>query len=191
MRTVKRTKPTFFTRADEFRQWLILHHDEKNEVLVGIYRKGAGRDGMSYAEAVDEALCFGWIDGVTHKVDEVSYAIRFTPRRAHSNWSLTNVRNVSRLVKSGKMHPAGAKAFDAREEKRTGVYSFEQAAKELPPSYEQEFRSNAAAWKFFQAQPPYYRRLLTHKVVSPKQEATRRRWLNRLIEASAAGRRLE
>ena len=191
MRTANRTKPIFFIRAAEFRQWLTRHYDHEKEVLVGIYRKGAGRDGMSYAEAVDEALCFGWIDGVTHKVDEISYAIRFTPRKARSNWSLINVRNVSRLMKAGQLHPAGVKAFEAREEKRTGVYSFEQAAKELPPSYEQEFRSNVAAWKFFQAQAPYYRRLLTHKVVSPKQEVTRRRWLNRLIEASAAGRRVE
>jgi uncharacterized protein YdeI (YjbR/CyaY-like superfamily) len=191
MTTANRTKPIFFTRAAEFRQWLHRHHGKEMEVVVGIFRKNAGCDGLTYAEAVDEALCFGWIDGITHKVDEASYAVRFTPRRARSNWSLTNVRNVDRLVKAGKMHPAGVKAFEAREEKRTGVYSFEQAAKELPSSYEKEFRSNVAAWKFFQAQPPYYRRLLTHKIVSPKQEATRRRWLNRLIKASAAGRRVE
>jgi uncharacterized protein YdeI (YjbR/CyaY-like superfamily) len=184
-------KPIFFAAADEFRRWLMRHHAKAVELEVGLYRKNTGRQGLTYAEAVDQALCFGWIDGVTHKLDEISYCIRFTPRRARSIWSLTNVRNVERLMKAGKMRSAGLKAFEARDEKRTGVYSFEQSPKKMPPEYEKVFRSNSAAWTFFHAQAPWYRRRLTHKVVSPKQEATRRRWLERLIIASAAGQRVE
>jgi uncharacterized protein YdeI (YjbR/CyaY-like superfamily) len=184
-------KPVFFRNAAEFRRWLTRHHGDQPELQVGVYRKDSGRGGLTYAEAVDEALCFGWIDGVTHKIDDVSFSLRFTPRRARSNWSLKNVRNVERLIKAKKMHAAGLKAFAAREDKRTGVYSFEQAPRSMPPAYENEFRANPAAWEFFEAQAPGYRRLLVHKVVSPKREETRRRWLARLISESAAGRRVQ
>src|SRR5688500_18737129 len=109
-------KPVFFKNAAEFRRWLTRHHSDQPELQVGIYRKNSGRDGLPYAEAVDEALCFGWIDGGTHKIDEVSYSTRFTPRRARSNWSLKNVRNVERLTEARKMHSAGLKAFAARED---------------------------------------------------------------------------
>jgi uncharacterized protein YdeI (YjbR/CyaY-like superfamily) len=145
---------------------------------------------LTYAEAVDEALCFGWIDGVIRKLDDVSYTHRFTPRKSKSIWSLTNVRHIDRLTKAGKMHPAGLKAFAARIEKATGVYAFEQPARALPGKYEKVFRANPAAWEFFQAQAPWYRRLIIHKIVSAKQEATRLRWLQRAITESAAGRRI-
>jgi uncharacterized protein YdeI (YjbR/CyaY-like superfamily) len=182
---------TFFANATEFRAWLNAHHSNVAELHVGFFRKGSNRAGLTYAEAVDEALCFGWIDGVLRKIDDVSYAHRFTPRKTKSIWSLANVRNVGRLTLAGRMHPAGLKAFEVRGEKTTGVYSYEQSPKTLPADYEKEFRANKAAWSFFSAQAPWYRRLLTHKVVSPKQEATRRRWLARLIAESAAGRRIE
>jgi uncharacterized protein YdeI (YjbR/CyaY-like superfamily) len=181
----------FFANATEFRAWLNAHHSSVAELHVGFFRKGSNREGLTYADAVDEALCFGWIDGVVRKIDDVSYTHRFTPRNTKSIWSLANVRNVERLTLAGRMHPAGLKAFEARGEKTTGVFSYEQSPKTLPADYEKEFRANKAAWRFFSAQAPWYRRLLTHKVVNPKQEATRRRWLARLIAESAAGRRIE
>jgi uncharacterized protein YdeI (YjbR/CyaY-like superfamily) len=182
---------TFFSTAAEFRTWLSAHHASVGELHVGFFRKGSNRVGLTYADAVDEALCFGWIDGVVRKIDDVSYTHRFTPRKPRSIWSLANVRNALRLTEAGRMHPAGLKAFAARSEKTTGVYSYEQSPKNLPADYEKEFRVNKAAWSFFSAQAPWYRRLLTHRVVNPKQEATRRRWLARLIAESAAGRRIQ
>ena len=182
---------TFFSSAAEFRRWLEKHHADTTELQVGFYRKSSGRSGLTYAEAVDEALCFGWIDGVVRKLDDVSYTHRFTPRKPRSIWSLTNVRHVERLTKEGRMRPAGLKAFVARTAKATGVYSFEQPAQSLPAKYEKQFRANQGAWAFFSAQAPWYRRLLTHKIVTAKQEATRLRWLKRAIEESAAGRRIQ
>lgn len=180
----------FFASAAKFRRWLEKNYDRVPELQVGFYRKNSGRGGLTYAEAVDEALCFGWIDGVIRKVDDVSYTHRFTPRKAKSIWSRTNVGHIARLTKAGKMHAAGLKAFAARTEKETGVYAFEQSAQTLPAACENEFRANQAAWAFFTAQAPWYQRLITHKIISPKQEATRRRWLARAIAESAAGRRI-
>ncbi|MEO7598333.1 MAG: YdeI/OmpD-associated family protein [Opitutus sp.] len=181
---------TFFRTAPQFRRWLERHHADSSELQVGFYRKDADRVGLTYAEAVDEALCFGWIDGVVRKLDEVSYTHRFTPRKLRSIWSLTNVRHVERLTQADKMHPAGRKAFAARTAKATGVYAFEQPAQSLPSEYEKAFRANRDAWTFFNAQAPWYRRLIAHKIVTAKQEATRLRWLQRAIDESAAGRRI-
>lgn len=181
-----------FKSAADFRRWLEANHASVTELQVGFYNKASGRGGLTYSEAVDEALCFGWIDGIIRKLDEVSYTHRFTPRKPGSTWSLINVGHVARLIAAGKMHAAGHKAFAARQAAKTGVYSFEQEnPAEFPAAYLREFRANPKAWAFFNAQPPGYRRLATHKVVSPKQEATRRRWLDRLITASAAGHRIE
>src|SRR4051812_2816825 len=180
----------FFKSAAEFRAWLLQHHAQEKQLQVGFYRKGSGRGGLTYAEAVDEALCFGWIDGVVRKLDDVSYTHRFTPRTSTSIWSLVNVAHVKRLKEAGRMHAAGLKAFAARSEKRTGVYSFEQPAKTLSADDEKRFRAEAGAWQFFSAQPPGYRRLMIHKIVSAKREGTRQRWLERIISESAAGRRI-
>ncbi|MEO6005448.1 MAG: YdeI/OmpD-associated family protein [Opitutus sp.] len=184
-------KPIFFETAAAFRRWLMQHHATEKELQVGFHRRGSGKPGMTYAEAVDEALCFGWIDGVVRKIDDTSYTHRFTPRKLTSIWSLTNVAHVDRLTKAGRMQEAGLKAFAVRTEKRTGVYSFEQPPKILPRKYAQVIRANPAAWKFFMAQAPWYRRLMIHKIVGAKQEATRQRWLERVISASVAGRRIE
>ena len=181
---------THFPSAAAFRRWLEANHATTTELQVGFYKKASGKGGLTYAEAVDEALCFGWIDGIIRKLDEHSYTHRFTPRRPGSIWSLVNVGHVKRLTKAGKMHAAGLKAYAARQEKKVGIYSFERPAEALPPAYEKKFRANRKAWAFFSAQPPGYRRLLLHKVVSPKQAATRERWLARLIAESAAGRRI-
>ena len=184
-------KPIFFETAEAFRQWLMKHHATASELHVGFYRKGSGKSGMTYLEAVEEALCFGWIDGVVRRVDDTSYAHRFTPRKPKSIWSLTNVAHVDRLTKAGRMQDAGLKAFAARTDDRTGIYSFEQPARSLPRKYEKAFRANPAAWKFFMAQAPWYRRLMIHKIGGSKQEATRERWLEKVIKASAAGKRVE
>jgi uncharacterized protein YdeI (YjbR/CyaY-like superfamily) len=181
----------FFKTAPEFRRWLQKNHATATELQVGFFKKAAGRAGLTYAEAIDEALCFGWIDGVLHRVDAESYALRFTPRRARSNWSKVNVARVERLLAAGKMEPAGLKAFAGRDEKKTGVYSFESPPRALPAAYAKPFRANKKAWAFFKAQAPWYQRLAIHKIVSPKQPATRARWLARIIAASAAGKRFQ
>jgi uncharacterized protein YdeI (YjbR/CyaY-like superfamily) len=184
-------KPIFFFSSAEFRRWLEKNHATTKELWIGYYKKASGKGGMTYHEAVEEALCFGWIDGVVNTIDADSYKQRFTPRRPGSNWSNINVRHVARLRAAGKMHPAGLAAFAARDAKKTGIYSFErQQPAKLPAAFEKKFRANRRAWTFFTNQPPGYQRLLIHKIVSPKQAATRERWLERVIAASAEGRRV-
>jgi uncharacterized protein YdeI (YjbR/CyaY-like superfamily) len=184
-------KPVYFKTAAEFRAWLEKHHASRSELWIGFYKKGSGISGITYKEAVDEALCFGWIDGLLKSVDATRYIQRFTPRRPTSIWSRVNVRHVDRLTAAGKMHAAGLAAFAARNPAKTGVYSFEakQPAK-LPVSYERRFKANRKAWTFFTAQAPWYQRTAIHLIAARKQEATRERWLDRVIEASAAGKRL-
>jgi uncharacterized protein YdeI (YjbR/CyaY-like superfamily) len=183
--------PRFFTRAEEFRRWLAQNHASAGELWIGYYKKASGRGGMVYREALDEALCFGWIDGQVRSLGPDAYMQRFTPRRPGSIWSNVNVRHVQRLDAAGKMQAAGRAAFAARKAAKTGVYSFEaREAPKLSPEQEQTFRAHRAAWTFFKAQPAGYRRAALHKVVSPKRAETRERWLARLIADSAAGRRL-
>src|SRR5690349_14972292 len=143
-------KPTFFKSPDEFRRWLEKNHASASELLVGFYKKDSGKRSITYAEALDEALCFGWIDGVRRRFDETSYTIRFTPRKPRSIWSLVNVRHVERLQRAGRMHAAGAAAFAQRDPKRTGIYSFENSPLELSREYEREFRKHNGAWEYFQ-----------------------------------------
>ena len=180
----------FFVSPAEFRTWLTKHHAAVPELILGFYRKVSGKGRMSYAQALDEALCFGWIDGVRRKVDDLCFSIRFTPRRAGSIWSLINVAHVERLIAARRMAEPGLRAFDARQAHKTGVYSFEQKSHELGAALEKLFRANKTAWTFWQAQPPGYQRVSTHWVTSAKQEATRLRRLSQLIEESAVGNRL-
>lgn len=187
----KAARVTHFATVDALRSWLAKNHAEVSELWIGFYRKGAKKQGTSYAEALDEALCYGWIDGVRYKVDELSYKIRFTPRRPESIWSLINVRHVERLKKLGKLAEPGIKAFQARKQHRTGVYAFEQKRTGLAAKHKKIFRANAAAWKFFSEQAPWYQRTTGHWVNSAKQEATQRRRLAQLIADSAAGRRID
>jgi len=179
-----------FNSAADFRRWLERHHATARELQVGFYKKASGRGGLAYKEAVDEALCFGWIDGIVRKLDAHSYTLRFTPRKPGSSWSNVNVRNVARLSAAGRMSAAGLAAFAARTAERTGVASYEKRPQKLPAAYEKEFRTNRQAWTFFTAQAPWYQRLIIHKIVSAKQETTRLRWLDRAIVESAAGRRI-
>ena len=185
-------KPTFFATPADFRKWFEENHDTAAELLVGFYKKGSGKPSISWPESVDEALCFGWIDGVRRSVDAESYSIRFTPRRPRSIWSNVNTKRVAELIKQGRMHARGLEAFKARDPKRSGIYAFEQRQKdqELDPALEAKIRKNKKAWTFFQAQPPGYRRLMSVYVMSAKKEETRLRRLARLIDDSAAGRRV-
>lgn len=184
-------QPKFFRSAAEFRRWLEKHHGSSDELWVGFYRKGASRSGITYKEAVDEALCFGWIDGIRKSLDEERYVNRFTPRKARSNWSNVNVRRVNELISEGRMHPAGLAAFELRDAKRSGVYSFEnRGAAALTPEQTARFRSNAAAWSFFESQPPGYRKTAIWWVVSAKREETREKRLTTLIDDSSNGLRI-
>ncbi|HUR59183.1 MAG TPA: YdeI/OmpD-associated family protein [Opitutaceae bacterium] len=183
-------KPTFFASAADFRRWLNRNHAKQAERWIGFYKKDSGRGGLTYAEAVDEALCFGWIDGRVRRIDETSHMQRYTPRRPGSIWSNINVEKVRRLTAAGRMQPAGIAAFAARTAAKTGIYSFERKQPAtLPADFAKRFRANKKAWAFFSAQPPGYRRLAVHKIVSGKQPATRERWLARIIAACAAGKR--
>ena len=181
---------THFASAADFRRWLEQNHATAPELLLGFYKKASGKGGLTYPEAVDELLCFGWIDGVKRRVDDERYTHRITPRRPDSIWSLVNVRHVERLTKANRMHAAGKKMFAARRADKTGIYSFENRPQDLPAAYEKIFRAKPKAWAFFMAQPPGYRRLLVYKIVSAKQEPTRLRWLARVMAESAGGRRL-
>jgi uncharacterized protein YdeI (YjbR/CyaY-like superfamily) len=183
-------KPTYFKSADAFRAWLETNHASVTELWIGFYKKDSGKGGITYAEALDEALCFGWIDGVRKRVDELSFTQRFTPRKSTSVWSLINVGHVKRLTKAGRMKPPGLKAFALRSAAKTGIYSFENRPKELSPEMQRQFKSDKAAWEFFQKQPPGYRRLASFFVMSAKQEETRQRRLVRLIADSKQGRRM-
>ena len=182
-------KPTFFATPAELREWFEQHHDTAKELWVGFYKKGSGLKGITWPESVDEALCFGWIDGVRRSIDESSYTNRFTPRTPRSNWSAVNIGRVEELKRAGRMRPAGLAAFERRSEDRSGVYSYEQRHKaKLDRAQEKRFRENRKAWGFFATQPAWYRKTAIWWVVSAKKEGTRERRLVQLIEDSAHGR---
>jgi uncharacterized protein YdeI (YjbR/CyaY-like superfamily) len=180
---------TFFETPAALRAWLEQHHETAKELWVGFYKKSSGKPSITWPESVDEALCFGWIDGIRKSVDDMSYTIRFTPRKPRSNWSAVNVARVAELTRHGQMRPAGRKAFEGRAEEKTGVYSYEQRnSATLDEESERQFRANQPAWDFFQAQPAGYRRLAIWWVISAKKAATRLKRLATLIEDSAQGR---
>src|SRR5687768_684145 len=174
-------KPKFFRTPAEFRTWLEAHHADATELLVGFYKRGTGRPSITWPESVDEALCFGWIDGIRRRIDEERYSIRFTPRRRGSIWSAVNTRRVAVLARDGRLHPSGLRAFEARDPSKTNLYSFEREAAVMPAAYERQLRANARAWAYFSAAPPSYRRVATHWIMSARQEATRQRRLALLI----------
>ena len=190
MRSSEKSPLRFFRTPAEFRRWLEKNHAAATELRVGFYRKGSGEPSITWPESVDEALCFGWIDGVRRSIDEISYEIRFTPRRPASKWSAVNLRLAEALIAEGRMTDAGLRAFERRSDSNAG-YSFEQRkAPKLDPALEKRFRARAKAWRFFEAQPPGYRRLALFWVMSAKKEETRLRRLDQLIALSASGKRL-
>jgi uncharacterized protein YdeI (YjbR/CyaY-like superfamily) len=181
-------KPKFFKTAADFRQWLALNHASRTEIWVGYYKKDSGKPSITYSESVDQALCFGWIDGVRYSIDDLSYKIRFTPRKHTSIWSAVNIRKVAELTKLDLMQPAGVKAFSLRTEERSEIYAFERKRRqELDPAYAKKLAANKKAKAFFDAQIPSYRRVIIHWVMSAKQEETRQRRLDLLIESSEKG----
>lgn len=191
MTGIRNITAIFFASAAEFRGWLAAHHDSAAELWVGYYKKTSGRPSLTWPESVDEALCFGWIDGVRKSLGAESYVIRFTPRKRGSIWSKVNLARVEMLARDGRMHPAGLRVFESRNEKRSGLYSFEQReAATLRSSELKTFRADAGAWRFFQSQPPGYRKTATWWVVSAKRPETRARRLATLIKDSAAGLRI-
>ncbi len=183
-------KPTFFPTPEEFRKWLQRNHAAEPELWAGFYKRSTGRPSITWPESVDEALCVGWIDGIRKSVDASSYVIRFTPRTPRSIWSAVNIRRARALMKEARMRPAGLRAFEARRENRSGIYSYEQRPDDLVEPYRSALRKHKAAWSFFRSQPPYYRRAMTWWIVSAKREETREKRLAALVEHSAGGRRI-
>lgn len=183
--------PTFFATPADFRRWLKQHHKNASELWVGFHKKGTGRPSITWPESVDEALCLGWIDGIRKSFGADSYVIRFTPRKKGSTWSRVNTRRARELMRDGRMQPAGLKALEARDPEKSGIYSFEQRqAATLDTAAHATFKANKVAWKFFESQPPGYRKIATYWVVSAKREETRAKRLATLIDDSAAGRRI-
>jgi uncharacterized protein YdeI (YjbR/CyaY-like superfamily) len=183
-------KPTFFRGPTSFRRWLEKNHATAGELLVGFYRKDSGKPSITWPESVDEALCFGWIDGIRRSIDESSYSMRFSPRKPRSIWSAVNVKRANELIELGLMQPAGLEAFERRDAKKTAIYAYEQKNAAFDARQERMFKANRAAWKFFQAQPAGYRRLAAWYVLSAKREETRAKRLATLIADSEAGQRI-
>jgi uncharacterized protein YdeI (YjbR/CyaY-like superfamily) len=181
--------PAFFATPSELRTWLEEHHAESRELWVGFYKKGSGKPSITWPEAVDQALCFGWIDGVRKRVDDYSYAIRFTPRKRRSTWSAVNIARIKELTESGMMRPEGLEAFERRSEERSGIYSYEQRdSARLDDAHEQQFRRDREAWDFFRGRAMWYRKAAIWWVTSAKKEETRLKRLAKLIEDSREGR---
>ncbi len=181
---------TFFANQQEFRSWLEQNHANETELWLGIYKKNSGMSGIAHGEAVDQALCFGWIDGRVRSLGEISYALRFTPRKPDSIWSQVNIKRIADLTEMGLMHPAGMERFNNRRPDRERLYSFENDPIDLDPAYEATLRANEAAWTFFTAQAPSYQRVVRHWIMRAKREETRLRRLESLIETSARKERL-
>ena len=183
-------KVKFFRDGSEFRSWLARHGTTASELWLGFYKKESGKRGITYGEAVDEALCFGWIDGVRKRIDASSYTNRFSPRTPKSIWSAVNTRRVAVLIKAGRMDASGLEVFRKRDATRSKLYSYERERAEFSRPLLDRFHANAAAWRFFDAQSPSYKRTITFWVTSAKKEETRVRRLDALIAASERGRRM-
>jgi uncharacterized protein YdeI (YjbR/CyaY-like superfamily) len=182
-------KILYFKTPSEFRKWLEENHLKQSELWVGFYKRESGKPSITWPESVDEALCFGWIDGIRKSVDGSAYKIRFTPRKPKSRWSAVNIKRVQVLTETKRMHPAGLKAFESRDESRSG-YSYEQRKQNLDEPYAKKFRANKRAWDFFQSQAPWYQRTTIHWVTSAKKEETRLKRLQILVNDSAQRRRI-
>lgn len=183
-------KPKFFRTPTDFETWLEKNHATATELWVGFYKRDSRKPSITWPESVDQALCFGWIDGIRKRVDEISYQIRFTPRRRGSIWSAINIKRAEELVRQKQMRPSGLKAFAARIENKSGIYSYEQRNTGLIEPYAKLLKKNKAAWTFFQEQAPSYRKMIGWWIVSAKKEETRMARLAKLISESAKGKRL-
>lgn len=182
--------PTFFSTPEKFRAWLEKHYQTETELLVGFYRVSTKKPCMSWSESVDQALCFGWIDGIRKSIDNESYTIRFTPRKKTSIWSAINIKKIEELTKAGLMTPEGQKAFEFRSEERSKVYSHEKEAYLLTPAFEKQFKAHTTAWEYFDKQAPSYKKVMIHWIMSAKQEKTRLSRLEKAIHISAEQKRM-
>ncbi len=178
---------TFFPTPNDFRKWLAANHEQATELWVGYYKKATGKPSITWPESVDQALCYGWIDGLRKTIDEESYRIRFTPRRPTSHWSDVNIKRVKVLTKEGQMQPAGLEAFKKRDAKKSRQASHEQKVVNFNPAYEKELKSNAKAWEYFINKAPSYQKQCRHWIMSAKQQQTQLRRLQTLIDSSASG----
>jgi uncharacterized protein YdeI (YjbR/CyaY-like superfamily) len=184
-------KPRFFATPSQFRTWLQQHSAQTQELWVGFYKRSSGKRSITWPEAVDQALCFGWIDGIRRSLDATSYVIRFTPRKPRSTWSAVNLTRAKQLATQGLMSPAGRTAFEKRSDEKSAIYSYEQRkSAQLEDTQEQKFRLNQRAWNFFQSQPPWYRRTAAWWVISAKKGETRAKRLALLIEYSEQEKRI-
>jgi uncharacterized protein YdeI (YjbR/CyaY-like superfamily) len=184
------TAPIFFGTPAAWRAWLAKHHARAPVLWVGFHRVDSGRPSITWPQSVDEALCFGWIDGLRRSRDATSYVIRFTPRRATSTWSAVNIRRMAELERDGRVRPGGRRAFEARSENRPGTYTYERRPRSLPAACEKPLRASRAAWSYWQAAAPSYRSAVAWWIVSAKREETRARRLRQLVERCAAGRQV-
>jgi uncharacterized protein YdeI (YjbR/CyaY-like superfamily) len=181
--------PHFFETPEDFRAWMHANHASATELWVGFHKVGSGKPSITWPQSVDEALCVGWIDGIRKRLDDDSYVIRFTPRKPASIWSAVNIKRMGELQAEGRVLAAGAAAFARRRDDKSAIYAYERRhTAELTDEHARRFQANAAAWEFFQSQPPWYRRTATHWVISAKKEETREKRLATLIDDSANGR---
>ena len=183
-------KPVFFAQQADFRKWLDKNHKKETELMVGFYKVGCNKPSITWPQSVDEALCFGWIDGVRKNIDEESYSIRFTPRKPNSIWSAINIKKIEVLTRNGLMKPEGLAIFDLRKENKSKIYSYEKVAVPLRKDLEKKFTTNKKAWYFFKAQAPSYQKLCIHQIMDAKQETTRVNRLEKLIAVSEDGKRI-
>ena len=183
-------EPIFFYSPSNFRDWLEQNHKSETELLVGYHKVNSGKESMTWPESVDEALCFGWIDGVRRSLGEDSYTIRFTPRKPKSIWSAVNLKKMEELMAQGKMQEAGLAVFILKDENKLRIYSYERETALLSAEFEEMFKANEKAWAFFSAQPAGYKKVIIYWVVSAKQEATRLSRLEKLIRESEKHNRL-
>ena len=181
----------FFKTQSDFRKWLEKNHNKSKEIFVGFYKVASKKKSITYSQALDEVICYGWIDGVRKNIDEVSYKIRFTPRKDVSKWSNVNIKHAERLLKAGLMQPAGIKAFKQHEKRNQIKYSYEERIEKLSPVYQKKFKANKKAWEFFQQQAPYYKRTASFWIMSAKKEETRERRFNILITDSAKQKKID
>jgi len=184
-------KPIFFSDPTAFRQWLGQNHKDKKELLVGFYKVKSGKPSMTWSESVDQALCFGWIDGVRKSIDDKRYTIRFTPRKGDSNWSNVNIRKMEVLQGKGLIEPAGQAVFEKRLTSRSGVYIFENAPLKLDSNLQKKFKAQKKAWDFFASQAPSYQKVAIGWIMSAKQIETRHRRFDKLLNASVSEKRLQ
>lgn len=182
--------PKFFNNQDEFRRWLEENHETQKELWVGYYKVNTGKPSMTWSESVDQALCFGWIDGLRKSIDDESYCIRFTPRKPGSTWSAVNISKVEDMMKKGLMFPAGISAFNLRKEVNISWYSYENELREFPEEIRELFKANTVAWDYFSAQAPSYKKMIIHWVMSAKREETRFSRFNKVIVESENHRRI-